>query len=838
MLGARTKQVYAYGRRGSRIVNVSDDRDNAVKDNVETRRQDDDSSSDFGSSPLETNKRTLNSHRGTSPIPLRLGLAPIEKKKPKKPGRPRESAVSKPRKPFDPYQERKAEPAGSKLDRIANIQNPVGPSTRKARKSSIAVSKLVKQKSPVLARRPLHPLPPSALNSPVVSTALKKTRNPVGKGLPYAPRSPVVDVDIFVLDPSGRRVSRERRVSRSGVQANCLAGPSNWRDTKLLIDLAEDSDEGVPPAKRRKAPILTIISSDESDEESDMGKKLPGLKLSVNDEDDDPPIRPPRARAAKARRRINIIASPETSPSPPQVLPPKAKAATSSKARGLPEPAPEFVLWTPRPAHAEPAAPAFPTLISQHTKVRQLTPIRRRPGHIPTFLAPPSPPSPTTPTDLDLSLDFDELSLLDADLKRAESIGLYAAPPPAFIRPLLDECAQRTPHEFSAFIETFPFDPIVYAEGTASASAQFQKIGEASYSEVFGIGDVVLKVIPLRDEEKQAHGRAFVDESLDIPAPSDAKDVLKEIIVTRAIGDICDGYVKLLRTYIVRGKYPSLLLDLWDEYNEKKGSEAVRPDGFSVSQLYAIIVLPNGGPDLEAYTFKTASKTGWTQACSLFWQVARALADAEELVCFEHRDLHWGQILVKDIPVTSKPTRKTTKKMPMDDECHGVEVTLIDLGLARMNSSDKGVHWTPFDEEIFEGQGDYQFDVYRMMREHNGNSWREFRPFTNVMWLHYLALKLLHSKRLRAPPAPRKNAAPKAVTKPAHTERECYECLVEMQAVLADCLESCKPPRAAKRGRRKTQVPVKVIASTMLESAGDVVQLAVERGWIEGDCEQ
>ena len=72
----------------------------------------------------------------------------------------------------------------------------------------------------------------------------------------------------------------------------------------------------------------------------------------------------------------------------------------------------------------------------------------------------------------------------------------------------------------------------------------------------------------------------------------------------------------------------------------------------------------------------------------------------------------------------------------MDDPDHGVLVTVIDLGLARMDSHDAtsaGVHWTPFDEETFEGEGDYQFDVYRMMRTHNGDCWREYRPLTNVM---------------------------------------------------------------------------------------------------------
>ena len=72
----------------------------------------------------------------------------------------------------------------------------------------------------------------------------------------------------------------------------------------------------------------------------------------------------------------------------------------------------------------------------------------------------------------------------------------------------------------------------------------------------------------------------------------------------------------------------------------------------------------------------------------------------------------------------------------MDHPDHGVLVTIIDLGLARMDSHDgstRGTHWTPFDEETFEGEGDYQFDVYRMMRTHNTGAWDAFRPLTNVM---------------------------------------------------------------------------------------------------------
>lgn len=90
----------------------------------------------------------------------------------------------------------------------------------------------------------------------------------------------------------------------------------------------------------------------------------------------------------------------------------------------------------------------------------------------------------------------------------------------------------------------------------------------------------------------------------------------------------------------------------------------------------------------------------------------------------------------------------------MDDLSHGVQATVIDLGLSRMDAGDGHngvrVHWTPFDEEVFMGEGkaysvlvvlhlpydflgDYQFDVYRMMRELIGDGWTEFHPFTNVI---------------------------------------------------------------------------------------------------------
>ena len=52
-----------------------------------------------------------------------------------------------------------------------------------------------------------------------------------------------------------------------------------------------------------------------------------------------------------------------------------------------------------------------------------------------------------------------------------------------------------------------------------------------------------------------------------------------------------------------------------------------------------MVVLGDGGPDLEAFKFDKPA--GWVQAAGIFWQVASALARAEEWARFEVRDSMW-----------------------------------------------------------------------------------------------------------------------------------------------------------------------------------------------------
>ncbi|TFY71992.1 hypothetical protein EVG20_g1023 [Dentipellis fragilis] len=785
MLGARTKQVYSYGRRGRRIVSVSEERHRPRDENL-------------GTDPWRD---------VPSPLPARQADPPSTFDMPNTPS-PRPIRRPRHRKVM-----------------VSPVSSPSPPKARKL--SSKANSPLPKLKT---SRRPLSVQSPNVIKSPAFALTQAKKRAKVSgsKGTPLKQiHSPTVDVEIINLDDRGRRVSQEKRTLRPDVQANPFV--SNQKRTPLspfshrhqdVIYISDSEDEAPAPKPAKRLKTYTkplVISSDESEPEiislpSPDASRSHGSTTQTNTYLDERLI---------VRSVISIPSTASTSSSIVHVAPRPDTLLT----RPLPPrrevvipPSPALARFRSIYSRAPPTSPPPPRSIP-----RKLTPIRYGRSNFPR---PPSPPSPTTPTDLDLSVDFGELSISLPDSATYPPVAQ-----PAHLLPLLDECGQDTPHEFSAFIDTFPYDPIVrscFHSDEEMENVAFQKIGEASYSEVFGIGDVVLKIIPIRDEGmiSSEHGLRVDTET---PSPSDAKDVLKEMIVTSAMGEICDGFIKLIRTYVVRGKYPSLLLALWDEYNERKGSESIRPDSFTVSQIYAIIVLPNGGPDLEAYTFSNASKTGWRQACSIFWQTARALSQAEELVSFEHRDLHWGQILVKDIP--SKPTSHKAGVTTMDHPSVGVKATIIDLGLARMDggSDTTAIHWTPFDEEIFEGEGDYQFDVYRLMRKCNGGEWEKFNPLTNVLWLHYLALKLLNSKRLR-PPTVRKNAAP--VSNSGYPERECYECLKEMEKFLAARVKAIKKP-PSQEGRRKTQASAKAVAAVIPQNATDVLDFGSTRRWVD-----
>ncbi|XP_067421931.1 serine/threonine-protein kinase haspin [Emydura macquarii macquarii] len=265
------------------------------------------------------------------------------------------------------------------------------------------------------------------------------------------------------------------------------------------------------------------------------------------------------------------------------------------------------------------------------------------------------------------------------------------------------------------------------------------KIGEGVFGEVFQTnnerGAVALKIIPIEGTEK-VNGEAQKSFSEILPEIIISKELslLSQEVENRTI-----GFIGLYSVHCVQGAYPEHLLKAWDQYQKLKGSENDRPGLFGEKQLFMVLEFEFGGRDLENMRKQLNSVA---TAKSLLHQVTASLAVAEEGLRFEHRDLHWGNILVKktNLKELSYTLNGTVYTIPTT----GIHVNIIDYTLSRLEKDGLTVFCDiSTDKELFQGRGDYQFDIYRQMKEENSNNWTDYHPHSNVLWLHYLADKLL-----------------------------------------------------------------------------------------------
>ena len=106
------------------------------------------------------------------------------------------------------------------------------------------------------------------------------------------------------------------------------------------------------------------------------------------------------------------------------------------------------------------------------------------------------------------------------------------------------------------------------------------------------------------------------------------------------------------------------------------------PDVFPKDQYFIVFEFSNGGRDLEGFEFGAMA-----EAWSVLHQTALGLAVAENALEFEHRDLHWGNVLISRtedefIESCLLGERKTVPT-------HGVRVSLIDFTLSRLKKGNK-----------------------------------------------------------------------------------------------------------------------------------------------------
>lgn len=349
---------------------------------------------------------------------------------------------------------------------------------------------------------------------------------------------------------------------------------------------------------------------------------------------------------------------------------------------------------------------------------------------------------------------------LDAPTEDADVETRAAAEPP--LARFLAECGQSAPCSAPPMAEA-----LAAFSGTFSPDfslATCRKIGEGTYGEAFKSGETVLKIVPMGGETlvngepqmgfAQVRAEAAVAQRLAAlrPERQSGSDAANATNVT-------SGFIDTKRVAVCRGPYVPELLEQWRAYDALQTSENENPALFPADQLYAVFAFADGGVDLEHAEIST-----YAEAKSVLLQVTVALAVAEEACRFEHRDLHWGNVLLKKCGAGEEKDA-TLNGVRLSFPTRGVDVSVIDFTLSRLDmppghdhpddtTGDANVANVPVfcdldaDPELFKGpEGHCQSETYRRMAAATRGDWSKHAPETNALWLHYLADCLLEDKR-------------------------------------------------------------------------------------------
>ncbi|KAI3417296.1 Protein kinase domain-containing protein [Psidium guajava] len=266
------------------------------------------------------------------------------------------------------------------------------------------------------------------------------------------------------------------------------------------------------------------------------------------------------------------------------------------------------------------------------------------------------------------------------------------------------------------------------------------KIGEGTFGEAFKAGDYVCKVVPI-DGDLRVNGEV----------QKRSEELLEEAVLSQTLNRLrecqddaynaCTTFIQTIDLRVCRGTYDVELIRAWEDWDENNGSENDHPKGFPEKQCYMVFVLEHGGKDLESFVL-----LNFDEARSLLVQVTAALAVAEAAYEFEHRDLHWGNILLNRND--SRMLKFMLEGKHINVKTFGLCISIIDFTLSRINTGQDILFLDlSSDPYLFKGpKGDKQSETYRKMKEVTEDYWEGSFPKTNVLWLVYLVDILLLKK--------------------------------------------------------------------------------------------
>ncbi len=390
-----------------------------------------------------------------------------------------------------------------------------------------------------------------------------------------------------------------------------------------------------------------------------------------------------------------------------------------------------------------------------------------------------------------------------------------------------------------------------FAEWSNELSCHFAitKIAEASFGEVYRLSlleqlpgfsssdESVFKVIALKPPQTTVplDKRKREAEKKRIDAMSKPDDVANEVRLLQRMS-IIPGFTNFRDVRVVKGRPPAPFIEAFKAWNvsqkarQKDAShfpDPAKKGSYADDQLWAVIEMQDAGTDLECLIERGGCSSIW-YVWDTFWQVVLSLAKGEEGAEFEHRDLHLGNICVRDTIDFDEKTIETKRKLNFT----GIETTIIDYTISRAHMPDSSVAYQDLsrDSGLFEGDSteEYQYDIYRYMRGavlandayaephfsgRRPGRWVDYHPVTNSIWLHFILYKLLEQTDW-----PSASKPPLRKQKEAHARCKRASDLEHVLLRVQDLLD-----------------PAAICNEDGLKSATALVGLALGEGWLDAE---
>ncbi|KAK7379153.1 hypothetical protein VNO80_04606 [Phaseolus coccineus] len=274
----------------------------------------------------------------------------------------------------------------------------------------------------------------------------------------------------------------------------------------------------------------------------------------------------------------------------------------------------------------------------------------------------------------------------------------------------------------------------------SSGSKTIVKVGEGTFGEAFKVNNYVCKIVPF-DGDFRVNGEI----------QKRSEELLEEVLLCKTLNllrgkagasdNLSSAFIDCIEFRVCQGPYDAELIRAWEDWDLKHGSENDHPKEFPDKQCYMVFVQEHGGKDLEGFAL-----LNFDEARALLAQVTAGLAVAESAFEFEHRDLHWGNVLVGRSD--SEALQFTLDGRRMLVKTYGLIISIIDFTLSRINTGDRILYLDlSCDPDLFKGpKGHKQSETYRRMKEVTEDWWEGSCPKTNVLWLIYLVDILLTKK--------------------------------------------------------------------------------------------